>query len=223
MTTVLITGANRGIGLALAQQYAQQGAQVFAVCRESSEALEACENVTIVSGIDVTDAACLANLSERMSGIAIDILINNAGLLRRTELSQIEEELELYRAQFEVNTLAPLRVTQALRSHLGEGAKVVIITSRMGSMADNDSGGQYAYRISKAGINSAGKSLAIDLAPAGISLALLHPGYVKTGMTRYTGHVEAEQSAEQLRQRIEEMSLETTGCFRHANGEVLPW
>ncbi|HEY7906792.1 MAG TPA: SDR family oxidoreductase [Wenzhouxiangella sp.] len=223
MSTLLITGANRGIGLEMAKQFQAAGHQVIAVCRESSDELQSIPGIRVESGIDVTQADDLADLTQRLEGVELDVLINNAGLLVGTSLEGIEQELDAYRSQFEINTLAPLRVTAALLGSLKAGSKVVIITSRMGSVADNTSGGQFAYRISKAGVNSAGVSLAHELKPKGIAVGLLHPGYVRTGMTKHTGHIDPDEAAAQLMQRIEELDLASTGSFRHANGEPLPW
>ncbi|MAL84047.1 MAG: short-chain dehydrogenase, partial [Idiomarina sp.] len=127
------------------------------------------------------------------------------------------------RAQFEVNALAPLRVTEALLPNLKEGSKVAMITSRMGSIADNGSGSRYGYRMSKAALNAAGKSLSLDLKDQGISVVLLHPGFVQTDMVNHAGDIPAETAAERLIQRIDELSLDTTGQFFHSNGEGLPW
>jgi NAD(P)-dependent dehydrogenase (short-subunit alcohol dehydrogenase family) len=223
MQTVVITGANRGIGFELAKQLSHHGRRVIAICRNTSEALDGLAGVTVESGIDITQTAGIDALAERLAGVSVDVLINNAGLLIGTQFDHVEDELAAYRQQFEVNTLAPLRVTRALIDNLGEGSKVVIITSRMGSIADNTTGGQYAYRISKAGVNSAGVSLAHELAPKGIAVGLLHPGYVRTGMTRQTGHIDPDEAAGQLIQRIDDLDMGTTGAFVHANGESLPW
>ena len=223
MQTVVITGANRGIGFELARQMSQRGDQVIAICRHTSDALDGLSGVRVEAGIDITQEQGIQALTERLDGERVDVLINNAGLLVGTQLEQIEDELALYRAQFEVNTLAPLRVSRALLENLGEGSKVVIITSRMGSITDNTSGGQYAYRISKAGVNSAGVSLAHELVPKGIAVGLLHPGYVRTGMTKHTGHVDPDEAAGQLIERIDALNLASTGQFVHANGEPLPW
>lgn len=223
MSTVLITGANRGIGLELAKQYQAKGHQVIAVCRHASAELESIDGIRVESGIDVTQAADFADLKRRIEGVHLDVLINNAGLLVGSSLAGIEHELDAYRDQFEINTLAPLRVTAALLDALKVGSKVIIITSRMGSIADNTSGGQFAYRISKAGVNSAGVSLAHELEPKGIAVGLLHPGYVRTGMTKHTGHIDPDESARKLIERIDELDLASTGSFRHANGESLPW
>jgi len=222
MSNIVITGANRGIGLALARRYRDRGDNVIAVCRESSEALDAL-GVRVESAIDVTDSGSLADLATRLSGVDIDVLINNAGVMRPTSLDDIENQLDAFRLQFEVNSLAPLRVTRALLDRLGEGSRVAIVTSRMGSIADNDSGGHYGYRMSKTAVNMGGVSMALELKERGIAVGLLHPGYVKTGMTGHTGHVETDESAAGLVRRIDELSMESTGSFHHANGEELPW
>lgn len=222
MKTAVITGANRGIGLELARQLSDRGYRVIGVCRQSSPQLNA-TGVQVEDGVDVTDPASLADLADRLRGNRIDLLINNAGLLRPSSLEGIEAELDDWRAQFEVNSLSPVRVTSTLRNHLNDGGKVAIITSRMGSIADNTSGGQYAYRMSKAAVNAAGVSLAHDFRDRNIAVGLLHPGYVRTDMTGNTGHVEAEQAAAMLIERIDELDIESTGSFHHANGEELPW
>jgi NAD(P)-dependent dehydrogenase (short-subunit alcohol dehydrogenase family) len=222
MKTAVITGANRGIGLELARQLGDWGYRIVAVCRHSSPQLNAL-GVQVEEGIDVTDGASLADLANRLAGTRIELLVNNAGLLIPSSLNTIEEEIENWRAQYEVNALAPLRVTQALRNHLNDGGKVVIISSRVGSIADNSSGGAYAYRMSKAAVNIAGVSLAHEFKDRGIAVGLLHPGYVRTDMTGKQGHVEPAEAAAGLVERIDELSMETTGSFRHANGETLPW
>jgi NAD(P)-dependent dehydrogenase (short-subunit alcohol dehydrogenase family) len=127
------------------------------------------------------------------------------------------------RHQFEVNALAPLRLTALLAPQFAQGAKLVLITSRMGSVADNTSGGYYGYRMSKAALNAAGRSLAHDLAPRGVAVALLHPGFVQTPMTGGRGDVDAATAASNLLARIDELTPATSGDFRHANGSPLPW
>ena len=221
MRTAVITGANRGIGLELTRLL-KASYRVYAVCRSSSTELESL-GVEILKGIDVTSSEGIAALAASLSDQKIDLLINNAGLLRSSSLEHIETELDDWRAQYEINALAPLRVSAALASRLVAGSKLVIITSRMGSMADNSSGGAYAYRMSKAAVNSAGVSLAHALRPRGITVALLHPGYVRTDMTGGNGHIDPDQAAAQLLEQIEALEIEDSGCFRHANGEVLPW
>ena len=145
----------------------------------------------------------------------------HAGILRGDALDTVD--VAAVRACFEVNSLAPLCVTRALLPALGDGAKIAIITSRIGSIDDNTSGRFYAYRMSKAAVNIVGKSLAVDLAPRGVAVAILHPGAVRTQMTGGHGDVEPAHAAAGLIARIDELSLDTTGRFRHANGEDLPW
>ncbi|MBW3551293.1 MAG: SDR family oxidoreductase [Proteobacteria bacterium] len=223
MKTVLITGANRGIGLALAQQFSSRGDRVIAVCRLGSEALAA-TGARIESGVDVTDGDALAGLAQRLGDTGIDTLVLNAGILGREALDDIDAAgLDSMRRQFEVNALGPLRVAHALLDRLAEGASIGIITSRMGSVADNDSGGLYGYRASKAAVNAIGKSLAIDLKPRGVGVFLLHPGYVATEMVGGTGDVSPEHSAGQLIARLDSLTLEQTGTFWHADGRALPW
>jgi len=221
MKTAVITGANRGIGLALVQSL-KAHYRIHAICRSSSPELEK-EDVEIIDGIDVASAQGVARLAEQMKAISIDLLINNAGLLRPSSLEGIETELTDWRAQYEINALAPLRVTSALSGQLVEGGKVVIITSRMGSISDNSSGGAYAYRMSKAAVNSAAMSLAHEFHPRRIAVGLFHPGYVRTGMTGGSGHVDPKEAARGLTRRIDELDLISSGQFRHANGEPLPW
>jgi NAD(P)-dependent dehydrogenase (short-subunit alcohol dehydrogenase family) len=219
-STVLITGANRGLGLALAKHYQQAGWEVIGVCRSTSEELAETAR-QVIDNIDVTQSKDVARLAEQLNGVSLDLLINNAGLLHDESLGSID--FDSIREQMEVNAYAPLRVTEALLPCLEEGAKIANITSRMGSMADNDSGGRYGYRASKAALNAFGKSLAVDLAPEGIAVAQLHPGYVKTRMVNFGGMITPEEAAAGIAERIESLSLETTGGFWHSNGESLPW
>lgn len=222
MKTAVITGANRGIGLELARQLVDRGYRVIAVCRKASPALKALD-VQVEEGIDITDRDSLRELADRLSGRRIDLLVNNAGVLIPSNLENIEDELDNWRTQYEVNALAPLRVTHALVNHLINGGKVVIISSRVGSIADNGSGGAWGYRMSKAAANMAGMNLAHELKEREIAVGLLHPGFVRTEMTGGRGDVEPAEAAAGLVERIDELSMDTTGSFRHANGEDLPW
>ena len=219
MRTWLVTGASRGIGLELCRQLASRGDRVIAACRKASPDLQAL-GCRIVEDVEVRDDASVGRLAATLGDERIDVLVNNAGVLSRESLGSLD--FDAMRRQFEVNALAPLRVTQALLPKLGEGAKVVIITSRMGSVADNGSGGYYGYRMSKAAVNMAGKSLAEDLRPRGITVLLLHPGMVATDMTGRQGIPPAE-SAAMLIERMDSLGLPETGRFHHANGEPLPW
>jgi NAD(P)-dependent dehydrogenase (short-subunit alcohol dehydrogenase family) len=217
----VVTGANRGIGLALTSLLKQRGYEVVAVCRSSSPALQAL-GVSVIDGVDVSDPAGVDKLAAALAGREIALLINNAGiLLWDTGFEQLK--LEDVQRQFEVNALGPLRVTQALRASLGKGSKVALITSRMGSIGDNGSGGAYGYRMSKAALNMAGTSLAHDLKSAGIAVAILHPGMVKTEMIGGAGQIEPEDAAKGLLARIDALTLASSGGFWHQNGERLPW
>jgi len=223
MGTVVITGANRGIGLALARTFAKRGDSVIAACRTPSPELEALD-VEIVRDVDVTKDEGIAKLAERLRGQHIDVLVHNAGILRSESISRIDAPaVESIREQFEVNALAPLRLTAALLPSLERGSKIALITSRMGSIEDNGSGGYYGYRMSKAALNAAGKSLAIDLASRGVSVVLLHPGFVQTKMVGGQGDITPAEAAERLVARIDELGPETSGSFRHSSGDPLPW
>ena len=222
MKTAVITGANRGIGLELVRQLGDRGYRIIAVCRKASPELKVLD-AQIEEGIDITDRSSLEELADRLSGRRIDLLVNNAGVLVPSSLEHIEDEIEDWRRQYEVNALGPLRVTHALVNHLIDGGKVVIISSRVGSIADNGSGGAWAYRMSKAAVNMGGVNLAHELKDREIAVGLLHPGFVRTDMTGKRGDVDPSEAAAGLVERIDELSMETTGSFRHANGQDLPW
>lgn len=219
MSTVLIIGANRGIGLEIARIYAKRGDDVIAACRAPSPALEAL-GARIVKGVDIADDD-LGGLPDRLGDTRLDVLVHNAGILRSESLSALD--LDSIRQQLEINALGPLKTVAALRNHLARGARVGLVTSRMGSISDNTSGGRYGYRMSKAALNMAGVSLAHDLRSAGVAVALLHPGFVRTDMTGGMGDVEPAESARGLVARIDELNLENSGRFWHAQGQALPW
>jgi NAD(P)-dependent dehydrogenase (short-subunit alcohol dehydrogenase family) len=220
MATALITGANRGIGFSFAKLLKKRGDTVLAACRRSTPELAAL-GVEVLDGVDVTSDKSLNMMAEKLKGRTLDLLINNAGLLASESLSELD--FASIQRQMEVNAYGPLRVTHKLSGLLGRGSKVALITSRMGSIGDNTSGGMYGYRMSKSALNAAGKSLAHDLKPHGVAVAILHPGYVKTEMTGNHGNVEPDDAAANLLERIDELNAENTGTFWHANGEVLPW
>jgi NAD(P)-dependent dehydrogenase (short-subunit alcohol dehydrogenase family) len=219
MSLFVVTGAGRGIGLELCRQLRERGETVVAACRRAEPGLAAlgCE---VVEGVEVTDDAGIARLVAALGGRRVDVLVNNAGILARESLDDLD--VDSIRRQFEVNALAPLRVTRALLPNLGEGSKVAIITSRMGSIADNGSGGYYGYRMSKAAVNMAGVSLARDLGGRGIAVLLLHPGMVATEMTGGSG-IPVRESAANLIARIDSLGLDQSGSFHHADGQSLPW
>ncbi|RBI67160.1 short-chain dehydrogenase [Vreelandella sulfidaeris] len=219
-STVIITGANRGVGLALAAHYFDAGWQVVGVCRQTSEELARVAH-QVIEDIDVTQPDDVDRLAKALNGQAIALLINNAGLLRDESLGDID--FDSIREQMEINAYAPLRVAEALLPNLEKGSKIANITSRMGSIADNDSGGRYGYRASKAALNAFGKSLAMDLKPKGIAVAQLHPGYVQTRMVNFGGLISPQEAALGIAARIEALTLDNSGGFWHSNGEALPW
>jgi len=218
---ILITGANRGIGLALTKQYLAQGDTVYAVCRKASSELSGLKGAKVIEGIDVTDDKDLLALKKSLADVSLDIVINNAGIMTEETLGHID--FSAVAQQFLVNAMGPLKTTQALLTNLNKGSKVAIITSRMGSIGDNTSGGWYGYRMSKSAANAAAVSLAQDLKPRGISVQLLHPGFVQTDLVENQGDVSAAQAANNLVKRMEELSLKNSGALRHANGDSLPW
>jgi NAD(P)-dependent dehydrogenase (short-subunit alcohol dehydrogenase family) len=221
MTWSVVTGANRGIGLALCTALKKRGASVVAACRTSSPALDAL-GVETVMGVDVGTDAGVDKLRDALLGRKVELLINNAGILLWGEdLGKLDAEG--IRRQFEVNALGPLRVTQALLDNLDPGAKVAFITSRMGSIADNSSGGHYGYRMSKAALNMAAVSLSRDLAHKQIAIAILHPGMVSTDMIGHRGQIEPDEAARGIIERIDALTLERSGGFWHQNGQELPW
>ena len=219
MPTALITGANRGIGLSLATHLVDRGWRVIGACRSASDELSALD-AHVVEDVDVTSDEAVQHLASRVEE-PLDLLINNAGILDRTTLEDLD--LDSVLEQFQVNAMGPLRVTRALLDKLSEGSKVAVVSSRMGSIGDNTSGSHYGYRMSKAAVNAAGKSLAHDLEDRGIPVVLLHPGWVQTDMTNERGNWGPDEAAAGLLERIDELDLSTTGRFVHANGEELPW
>jgi len=228
MKTVLITGADRGIGAALCVAYAARGDSVLAVCLQDGAGLHGLNHIDIIPHVDVTDEGSVAGLVTKVGAHRLDVLINNAGIVIEQRFGAFD--YSVFQREYAVNALGPLRVTEALRPQLGPGSKIAIITSRVGSLGDNGSGGLYGYRMSKAAANMAGINLAHELRPFGISVICLHPGSVRTAMTESLGDQSTVSSlnapataAEGLLAQIDELDLDTTGRFRHANGELLPW
>lgn len=219
MVITLVIGASRGIGASLVAQLAARGDTVVATCRKPAGTTMA--GVRWVSGIDVAKGEGREALRSQLAEGSVSTLIHNAGVLEDDALDTVQPGgLE---RQMQVNAFAPLLLTQALLRILAPGAKLAFITSRMGSIGDNTSGSHYGYRMSKVALNMAARSLAIDLKPRDIKVAVLHPGYVRTAMTGGQGQLEPEESASLLLARIAGMTAENSGSFWHANGQVLPW
>tara|TARA_Y100001968_G_C19330678_1_gene704131 strand:+ start:180 stop:845 length:666 start_codon:yes stop_codon:yes gene_type:complete len=219
--TYLITGSNRGIGLEFCKQLQNRGEEIIATCRSSSSDLDSL-GVRVESGVDVTSGSSVLKLRNRLKDQKIDVLIHNAGIYENNSLSNLDPESIV--RQFEVNALSPLCFTKALLGNVKEGSKLVFVTSRMGSIGDNTSGGSYGYRMSKVALCMAGKSLSVDLKPKGISVGILHPGLVSTRMTGFTNAgISTFESVSGLLNRIDYLDLSNSGTFWHSNGEILPW
>ncbi|PJZ30553.1 SDR family oxidoreductase [Leptospira kmetyi] len=217
---VFITGSNRGIGLEFTKQFIAKGDRVFALCRKASNDLMKLKPTQIFEEVDVLNSNSIRDLSAKLLDTKIDILINNAGILIPDNLQSLDEENVF--TQFLVNALGPLKIVKALLPSLGANAKLIFLTSRMGSIADNSSGSYYGYRASKAALNAIAVSLARDLSPKGISVGIFHPGMVATEMTGRQG-IPTTESVQGLIERIESLNLNNSGKFFHQNGEELPW
>ena len=220
MTTFLVTGANRGIGLEYCRQLKARDENVVGVCRQEGDEL-ASLGVRVEAGLELSDSQAIIDLIERLDGLQLHGVILNAGIQESMGLMELDPKGILL--QFEVNALAPLLLVRALVGQMPRGAKLVLMSSRMGSIDDNTSGGDYGYRMSKVALNMVGKSLAIDLKPRGIAVAMLHPGLVRTRMNQFLTGIAPEQAVKGLLSRIDGMTMANSGSFWHANGELLPW
>ncbi len=220
MATWVVTGANRGIGLEMCRQLKARGETVIAGCRTSSPELDAL-GVKVAGGVEMTSDEASSAIAKILGDATIDVLLLNAGMLVPDALEALD--FEQLRKQYDVNALGPLRMTKGLLPRLAKGSKVALVSSRAGSIGDNGSGGLYGYRMSKAALNMAGMSLSRDLAPRGIMVTTLHPGYIRTGMTGGAGNDDPPVAVKGLLARIDELTMERTAKFFHANGEELPW
>ena len=221
MSTFLIRGSNRGIGLELCKQVLERGNEVIATCRKSSLELNNL-GVRIEENIDISSKESIDNLRKNLSGLELDCLIHNAGIHEYNSFDDLDQQSIL--RQFLVNALSPLSMTKSLKSLLKKSSKIAFITSRMGSIGDNSSGSSYGYRMSKVALSMAAKSLSKDLLEEDIFVAILHPGLVSTRMTGFTkSGITTEESVRGLLKRIDSLDKNNTGTFWHANGEILPW
>jgi len=223
----MITGASRGLGLEFARQYGAEGWTVLATCRNP---VGVGELATIagdiqVYGLDVTDHAQIDRLAGELSGVAMDVLINNAGIYGPRMNDADAVDYDQWRQVMETNVLSPLKVTTAFTPHVAAGnlKTIATLTSKMGSIADNTSGGAYIYRSSKAAVNAVMRSLAWDLNPQGINVILLHPGWVKTDMGGSNALIDAETSVSGLRRVIAETGPREAGHFFNYDGAPIPW
>lgn len=223
---IAIIGANRGIGLALCKLYGKEHF-VHAFCRKSNEKLDALTGDTslkVYENCDVTQFSELPNSARSLEDASIDIFIHVAGVWSDESFPfDSKEDVKSLRFQFETNTIAPLVSVGAFVDKLKPESQIGLITSRMGSIEDNSSGGRYGYRMSKAALNAGGKSLALDLKESGKSVYLIHPGFVQTDMTNGNGHLSADESAQGIAKLFENNGIQESGKFFHVNGEELPW
>ena len=222
--TVLVTGANRGIGLELVRQMRARGHQVIGTARKPEQAMELKETGARVVQLDVTDSNSIRAMAQQLQGQRIDLLINNAGMLGHNAQSFGETDFDQVIATFDVNSLGPMRVTQALLPNIlaGSGKTVIQISSTMGSIANN-SGGYYGYRASKAALNMLNKSLALELADQGITSVVIHPGWVQTRLGGENAAITVEDSVTGMVQVIAKLGPEDSGRFLDYQGEELPW
>ena len=221
MSTYLITGSNRGIGLELCKQIIERGDEVIATCRKASSDLKKL-GVRIEEDIDISSEDSINNLRQALSGVELDCLIHNAGIYEFNSIDNFDPESII--RQFVVNALSPLSMTKSLKGLLKKYSKIGFISSRMGSIGDNSSGSSYGYRMSKVALSMAAKSLSKDLLKEDIYVAILHPGLVSTRMTGFTKNgISTLESANGLLKRIDSLNKNNTGTFWHTNGEILPW
>lgn len=231
MPNILITGANRGLGLEFSRQYAAAGWRVFACCRNPMNAevlqrlkLKYLESLSIHT-LDVADFAGIDQLAKQLSGNTIDVLINNAGVYQYGVESFGGIDYEAWLQSFRINAMAPMKIAEAFIQHVAnsEHKKIINITSKMGSIDDNRSGQHYPYRSSKAALNMVTKSLAIDLASRGIIAIVLHPGLVQTDMGGYGAPTTVEQSISGMRQVIARVGTRDSGKFYDYLGQEILW
>ena len=226
MPSMLVTGSNRGIGLEFVRQYAAEGWRVHAACRrpEAARELAAAEGDVAIHRLDVADDRQIAALAEGLGGEAIDVLINNAGVGGPRE-GFGETDTATWLEVFRVNTIAPVHMAERFIEHLMRGRRKLIVglTSRMGSIADNTGGAYYIYRSSKAALNAAMKSLAIDLAPRGVAAVVFHPGWVKTDMGGPGAQIAPQASVAGMRKKITALGPADSGRFFNYDGGAIPW
>lgn len=223
-STVLITGANRGIGLEFARQYDEKGWTVIGTARRPQEASKLRSYGVRVEQLDVTDPQSVAALAKKLEGVPIDLLINNAGILRGRKETLNTLDFKEMDASFAVNATGPMRVLQALLPNLRQGKqkKVVNITSQLGSI-ENNTGGMYSYRASKAALNQLNKTMSVDLARDGFVCIVMHPGWVRTDMGGPMGAYSPEQSVRSMIGVIERLDQASNGSFLDLNGNKIPW
>ncbi len=222
--TVLVTGANRGIGLEYARQFADKGYRVIGTARDPAKATDLAAVADRVEALDVSDAASVAALATRLDGEAIDILVNNAGVFDRGDVSIEKVDFAQMEQTFAVNTLGPLRVVQALLPHLRKGQRKLIVnmSSQLGSISGS-TGTWYAYRSSKAALNQITKTMSAELGKEGFVCVVVHPGWVRTDMGGAAATYSPEESVSGLVGIIEKLGPADNGRFVDFQGKSIPW
>lgn len=230
MSTVMITGVNRGLGLEFVKQYLAAGWQVIGTCRDPAAAgelrsLAEGSDALQVYPLDVSDSSAVEALAAQLSATAIDLLILNAGVMGQASLKLGELQAEDFQQVLTVNVVAPAICIQAFKNHVAasDRKQIVGIGSILGSVASNENGGLYGYRSSKAGLNAVLRSASLDLRDAGITVVSFHPGWVATDMGGKDAHINPGESIEGMRRVIESLSIADSGRFLTYAGEELPW
>jgi NAD(P)-dependent dehydrogenase (short-subunit alcohol dehydrogenase family) len=227
----LITGANRGLGFEFASRYLADGWRVFAACRNPAAAIKLRRlaqdtgGMLTILAMDVTDPESIQNAATQFKDVAMDMLINSAGIAGASGQQTGNVDYESWAHVFNVNTMGPLRVLESFSDHIARSQPrlVITITSGMGSLADNTSGGSIAYRSSKAAVNMVMRSAAIDLAPRGITCVLLDPGWVRTDMGGAKAPLSPQESVTAMRRLINTFGPNHTGKFYNYDGREHPW
>ncbi len=232
MQTILITGANRGIGLEFTKQYAADGLTIHACCRNPSAAIDL-STIAADSGgrvqihaLDVTDETSVGVLAQALGATPLDMIINNAGIYGPREEGNFGKiDYAAWPEVLNVNVMGPMRVVEALAGNLAQGSekRLVTISSRMGSMAENTSGGSYIYRSSKAAVNAVIKSWSVDLADQGIVAVAFHPGWVQTDMGGSSAAISVQESVTGMRAVIARLGADDNGSFWNYDGSPMPW
>lgn len=217
---IAVVGANRGIGLEFCRQYSKDN-KVFAFCRKASDILNSVGVEQVIEGCEVTSLDSLTKAASQLNADKLDLLIHVSGVLSSQSLEDFD--VGEIKKQFEINSIGPILSYKAFSKYLKSGSKFSVLSSRMGSVADNDSGGHYGYRMSKAAINMAAVSLANDLKGSDVAVIILHPGYVRTEMTGGNGLIDTDESVNGMIKILSEKTMSDTGTFWHTNGEQLPW
>lgn len=227
MPTVLITGASRGLGKEFTRQFAADGWRVIATCRslEGGANLRDVEGNVEVHLLDVLDHQAIEKLSEELKDEAIDCLLNNAGVYGVKGAGFGESNYDAWITEFRTNVHAPMKMAESFVEQVARSERklIVTLTSKMGSIADNEAGGSYVYRSSKAAMNAVNKSLSIDLKERGISCVALHPGWVRTDMGGSSGLIDAPESVSGMKSVIEGLDISKTGQFFNYDGTSIPW